>query len=358
MMSNDRISINGMNKKLYSMILLLCLVILCGCGSSQTKTTEVVREGTTEVARSETAATLNYRCASKEEGKELLLSNDAYFEGFSQNDLDYRMQKKESTKEEFLSFAGDQVLDFTQEEKTLIDDYMASMAASLKEKGYTLPAIDEIVFIKTTMNEEGGAGGYTHGTQIYLSSNVLNEVISGDEDAKESYRSYMDDLMWHELFHCLTRCNPDFREKMYNLIHFTVMDKDYTLPPSVEEYHISNPDVEHHDSYAAFHIDGEDKDCFVDFVTTKHFEKEGDTFFDSGTTALIPTDGSDQYYTPDQADNFNEVFGTNTDYVIDPEECMAENFAFAMLYGMEGPEGKGYPNPEIIEGIISYLKGQ
>ena len=34
----------------------------------------------------------------------------------------------------------------------------------------------------------------------------------------------------------------------------------------------------------------------------------------------------------------------------------ADNFAYAMLYGMKGDGGKGYPNPEIISGIIDYLK--
>ncbi len=55
----------------------------------------------------------------------------------------------------------------------------------------------------------------------------------------------------------------------------------------------------------------------------KHFEKAGDRFFDSGTTALVPIDGTDKYYTPEDADNFDEVFGKNTGYVIDPEECLA-----------------------------------
>ena len=69
----------------------------------------------------------------------------------------------------------------------------------------------------------------------------------------------------------------------------------------------------------------------------------------------MPIDGSDIYYTPEQAENFDEVFGTNTDYVIDPEECMADNFSYALTYGMSGPDGKGYPNPEIIEGILEIL---
>ena len=121
------------------------------------------------------------------------------------------------------------------------------------------------------------------------------------------------------------------------------------------EYHISNPDVEHHNSYATFIIDGPNIDCFTDFVTTRHFEREGDAFFECSTTALVPVDGSDTYYTPEQEENFDEIFGTNTDYVIDPEECMADNFGYTLAYGMDGPKGDGYPNPEIIEGIMDFL---
>ena len=46
------------------------------------------------------------------------------------------------------------------------------------------------------------------------------------------------------------------------------------------------------------------------------------------------------------------MLGENTDYTIDPEECMADNFMYAMLYGMDGKDKQGYPNPEIIQGII------
>ena len=120
---------------------------------------------------------------------------------------------------------------------------------------------------------------------------------------------------------------------MYQIIGFTAQDEDFAIPESVKEYFISNPDVEHHDSYATFVIKGEPVKCFTAFVTTKHFEKEGDRFFDSATTALVPIDGTDKYYTPEDADNFGYLFA----------------------YGMEGPEGKGYPNPEIITSIEDKL---
>ncbi len=35
---------------------------------------------------------------------------------------------------------------------------------------------------------------------------------------------------------------------------------------------------------------------------------------------------------------------------------MADNSALAMQFGMEGPSEKGYEMPEIIEGMMEYLK--
>ena len=329
----------NIGKRLTAFLLVSVMIILCGCGNAQVKTSE-----------------LSHRYASKDEGAELLLDNKEYYDGFSQNDLDYRMQKKNASMEEYLAFAKKQTLDFTDAEKELIDGCFEYMNNTLKENGYSLPKTDEIVLIKTTMEEEGGAGGYTHGMKIFLNAEFLDMTVTAEGEEKEELLELTKDILWHELFHCLTRCNPDFREKMYELISFTVKDADYAIPKSVFEYHISNPDVEHHNSYATFRINGKDVDCFVDCVTTKHFEKEGESFFDCFTTALIPVDGSDTYYTPEEAENFDKVFGKNTDYVIDPEECMADNFSFAMHYGMDGPEGKGYSTPEIIEGIISTVK--
>ncbi len=156
--------------------------------------------------------------------------------------------------------------------------------------------------------------------------------------------------------HCLTRYNPKFRADMYLLIHFTVTDTEYKIPPSVLERYISNPDVEHHNSYATFMIDGKPIDCFTAYITKDSYAKAQSSFMSNEATVLVPIDGSDVYYDKEQASNYDEVFGTNTGYVTDPEECLADNFAYAMLYGMKGDVGKGYPNPEIISGIIDYLK--
>lgn len=339
----------SMNKRNSLKVLLLCIMfavvfLLAGCGGSgDTADTGAAEQGSTDQL-------LDYRIVDKAEGAELMLGNKEYYDGFTQNDLDYRMQKKGATMEEYQAFAKEQVLDYTDEQKALLNKCMGQIEQKIRDNGYELPPLDEIEFICTTMAEECDAGAYTHGTQIYMGSAYMDAAIAGDID-----ESLMESIFAHELFHCLTRCNPDFRAEMYKLIHFTVQEEDFALPPSVKEYFISNPDVEHHNSYATFMIDGKPIDCFAAFVTTKHFEKKGDNFFESGATALVPIDGTDTYWTAEDASNFDEVFGTNTDYVIDPEECMADNFSYLITYGMDGPEGKGYPNPEIIQGIADIL---
>ena len=291
-----------------------------------------------------------HRYASAEEGRELLLKNTEYYANYNQNDIDFRLRKSGGTLDELLEVSARSVGEFNFIEKFHIDSRIAKMYRTLKRNDYELPPVKEIVFISTDMDLESGASGYTHKTQIYL--NTVGIKVSAYLSFIPGFSKSFDELLWHELFHCLTRNNPEFRREMYSLIHFTVADSDFEIPSCVEDYCLSNPDVEHHDSYATFIIDGQEIDCFAAWITTKHYDEVLSGWSDCETTALIPIDGTDIYYTREQATNFDEVFGTNTYYVIDPEECMADNFAYAMLFGMSGKDGKGYPNPEIIQGII------
>ena len=294
-----------------------------------------------------------HRYASAEEGKELLLSNTDYYSKFTQNDVEFRLKKTGATLDELLQASAEEIRDYSLIEKYFIDHEIAKMALKLMWKSYKLPETDKIVFIKSDMSVEMGNSGYTHSTQIYLSSGfvtayALLRIIPG-------FSKFFDELLWHEYFHCLSRCNPEFRARMYSLIHFTVADSDFELPPSVLERYLSNPDVEHHDSYATFIIDGQETDCYTVWITTADYaqaQSEGDS---DTIVALVPIDGSDTYYTKEQASNFDDVFGTNTRYVIDPEECMADNFAYAMFYGIKGKDGKAYPNPEIIQSVIDIV---
>jgi len=70
---------------------------------------------------------------------------------------------------------------------------------------------------------------------------------------------------------------------------------------------------------------------------------------------LVPIDDLSTMFDSGEAANFWDVFGRNTDYVIDPEETLADNFSFTIMYG---PEGRDYASPGLIEAIDGFLRGQ
>ena len=295
-------------------------------------------------------STFDYRFADAEEAAELLLSNRNYYDNLSQNDLNFRMQKLDATLTELEALAAQQTLNWTDEEKAAVDTAMAAIEKVCSERGYTLPVTAGIIFAKTTMHEECDAGAYTHGTQIYLGERLLRTGLSEEPEAL----TFFQETVAHELFHCLTRNHPDFRADMYSILGFTVVEEDYNFAPEIKDIIISNPDVGHHNSFASFEINGEMKDCTVIFTTSKPFEQPGDNFFAGMVTGLVPIDDLSVMYTSEDAANFWDVFGKNTGYVIDPEETMADNFAYTIIYGME----REYETPEIIEAIDTYLKGE
>ncbi|MDO4404687.1 MAG: hypothetical protein Q4C09_06595 [Atopobiaceae bacterium] len=316
---------------------------LVACGKSE-NATDATGTGDSKSARTPYA----FRFASADEGAKLIVGNESYNAQMSQLNIDFRLQKVGGTLDDWKDFATKQVLEFTDDEKASLKTAMAKIEGLITERNLNLPDSEEIVFIKTTMAEECYASAYTHGTQIYLNDAIVQMLNSDDQVIREESMC----IIAHELFHCLTRSNPDFRAKMYSILGFEVQDEDFEFGTDVAGRIICNPDVEHHNSHATFTIDGLNRPCAVVFYASQPFEKEGDNFFDLGKTGLVPTDDLNTLYDSTEASNFWDVFGRNTDYVIDPEETMADNFSFAVVYGRNGTN---YKNPEIIEAIFEKL---
>ena len=272
-----------------------------------------------------------------------MLANNEYFDKLVQNDLEYRMHRTRVTPAEFRAFAADQVRDFTESEVSKLKQVMDTLEKLFNERGRSLPP-QKVTFIKTTMEEEGGAVAYTHKMEIYL----------GAEFLKESPAKIMLTVC-HELWHCLSRYHPDLRKKLYALINFKIADRDYPIPGEIREFFLTDPDVMHHDASAIFDIEGMRMECFCAVRTTERY-KDGDhePFFSKLLPVLIATDGS-AWCSFGYARNREQVFGKNTGYTIDPEECIADNFSYAICYGMAGPDGKGYPSPEIIKGMLNII---
>ena len=290
-----------------------------------------------------------FRFAGKEEGAALLLDNQAYFDSFHRQDLAYRLERQDGTMEEYYDLCRRSVLDFTQEQKAMIERSMRALELRLAELGATLPIREEIVFVCTT-GEEEHASGYTHRSEIYLNSHILSTI---DRPNKPDYCC---ELINHELFHVLSRNDPAFRAAAYALIGFQIAEQPIRFSDHIRELIYANPDVERFDDYALFTVKGEKKPCTLISYPGRPFEEAGQRYYAHMRTGVVPLDAPSTVYSIDEVPDFWTVMGRNTDYVIAAEECMADNFSYALTYGAEtGPDGKPYPNPEIIRGILDLI---
>ncbi|MBR5110828.1 MAG: hypothetical protein IK099_11615 [Clostridia bacterium] len=283
--------------------------------------------------------------ATVEEGQQLMRDRTLFHAQIAESTLAFFLQRKGGTLEDYIAYSVDQVMAFTPEEEQRVNDTLDWLSDQLEKHGLSLPDPGEITFVKSTCEETLGAAGYTSGGTVFLGWFTYTPQYYTDEMFRE--------LVVHELSHCLSRLYPEYQQAMYSLIHFTLLDEDIDVPEEILNQIIANPDVEHHNSYATFTINGEKKDCYLVFLTDSVFEKAGDTFFDGMYSGVVPLEGS-RVYRVEEVDDFWNVVGRNTTYVEDPEELMATSLAFAITHLDDGYES--FPNPEILEGIVDYLK--
>lgn len=347
-------------KSLFALLALICVTSLfTSCSASR------LEEEVIEVSY------INYRYASAEEGRQFVLSNTAYFNSLTQNDIDWKFRCTGKTIDEFKAFSAGQIQDFTDDEKKAIDAMITLVEARLSGMGLGFPPMEEVTFIKSTMEEEGGAGGYTHGNSIFLSASFL-QMITTLWQGKQYYTPDYDEycylyapaLIAHELFHCMSRNNARFRQRLYDLIGFTVMDHNVEFGPTVRNLIIANPDVERYDNWAEFTIGGKKRRCILVVIYESGFAEAaatdpGASFFNHMQSVLVPLDEPDTMIPIEQVSDFYQVVGHNTDYVIAAEECIADNFGFLIGYGFNGHydfvdnkiQFVPYQSPQLIQNI-------
>ncbi|MCR5791416.1 MAG: hypothetical protein K6G83_16155 [Lachnospiraceae bacterium] len=156
--------------------------------------------------------------------------------------------------------------------------------------------------------------------------------------------------MAHELFHVLTRNHPEFKENMYRLIGFTVDEKEPAFTEEVRAQICSNPDVESYNNHGTFIVKGEPVEATIVTVFDGEYQS-GDVMLEHVVPALVPIDSPDHIIPLEDVDNFYEVVGSNTKYVIAAEECLADNFSFAIANGLD----EDYATPAIPAAMIDYL---
>ena len=231
------------------------------------------------------------------------------------------------SEKEYLEFVQKNVLAWTDVDKQKVKQAIEAVKPKLAKLALPLP--NTIYLIVTTGEEEGGAA-YTRGDAIVFSRRQL----SGSAKSLEG-------LVCHELFHVLSRANPELRERLYGIIGFTKCD-ELELPEPLKARKITNPDAPKNDHCIQLKIDGKPAWAVpVLIARTENYDiARGGEFFDymQFKFALVERGADTQQVKLLRQGNepalidgrgaagYSEQIGRNTGYIIHPEEILAENF--------------------------------
>jgi hypothetical protein len=290
--------------------------------------------------------------ATADAAREILTSRDDFVRRMSPFDRAARMKTDKVVSErQYLEFVGRNVLEWDDAEKQKIISALQDIQTRLD--ALALPFPKKVFVVKTTGDEEGGAP-YTRANAIILPKAEITAPIAKIRKT-----------VCHELFHILSRANPELREKLYAIIGF-VKCGELEFPTDLKSRKITNPDALANDHCVLLKIEGKDNWAIpVLFSDAEMYDTtRGGQFFDSlqfkfllvdrqGKAPEIKPAYDDKKYRlagMEQISGFLEQVGRNTEYLIHPEEILADNFVLLIS------ETRDPPSPEIIKKMEDVLK--
>ena len=240
--------------------------------------------------------------------------------------------------EDYKAFLQKDVEDFTAEETANIESIFAKLYPVCKELA---PSIipKELKLIKTKGQHYGDGVYYTRENCIIIPKNEL-ENFNPDAFAE---------VMLHELAHIYTRYHPKKRAALYRLIGFeklNVSQNELLIPEELSKKILLNPDGIDY-SYAVA-LKNETDSSFLSIpiisANTSGFQQEKPHFFEYLQFHLYPVreinnQGFQVLYEENDYPIINPYYRTdflkqitdNTDYIIHPDEIIADNFKLLFL---------------------------
>jgi hypothetical protein len=184
--------------------------------------------------------------ASPAEAAEILGQKDEFVQRLSPFDRAARLKTdKPVSEQQFLTFVKSNAAKWTDAEEATLGAAISALRPALERLRISFPK--KVTLIKTAGAEEGRAF-YTRDSAIMLPD---KETDAGDEE-------FLKKTLAHELFHILSRNNPEFREKLYQVIGF-VSCGEVKFPEELKSRKITNPDAPRNDHAIRVRVNGKEE---------------------------------------------------------------------------------------------------
>ena len=324
-----------------SLVILSCLLLFSSCKRAQKS-----EASNTKV---EEEKLINFEILDGDEAKVKIItdSKEGYFSDVRPLEMSIQMGEEwieEGEREQvfikYLNYLQEDVGSFTETERKLMMAMEDSVNVLLKNvnKKWIYP---DIYLVKLNAKCYGNGVFYTRDNGIYIPFDQLQGATV------ESLMS----VFLHEIFHIMSRYSEEFRREAYALIGFKPVEGKLNFPKSLDERIFLNPDgvdmayaitlktdkesdppvraipVIHSNSTNYM----ESKPSFFGYIQFDLFRitEQGDAYnvnIGDDKGPLVTPDIDDYYYP-----SFFEQIYDNTQYIIHPDEIMADNFMFAIF---------------------------
>lgn len=254
--------------------------------------------------------------------------------------------------EDFARWQADNVLPWTPEARARWQRALAQLAPRLDTLHLPLPPL--LLLVRST-GRESAQTPHTRANAIVLPEQADLQGFSDSE------------LLAHELFHVLSRAQPALATRLYALVGFEPVG-ELRWPAAWGELRIADADAPHLRHAMKLHLAGAGGGerwvmPVVVAARTQADRAKGETLDHLMDTRLLLVEpgaageatqavlqhGQPQWLTLQQAPEFLQRLGGNTDYVLHPEETMADNF---MLW----VSGRTVPNPALLRQVEQVLR--
>jgi len=167
-----------------------------------------------------------------------------------------------------------------------------------------------------------------------------NGIYVPEPMVKAGNRKMLTTVLIHEIFHIQSRNYPKLQEKLYAHLGFKKLDLPIIYPKSFISQTLLNPDGTDWDYYIPLSIDDKKVFAFPLIVSKKsYFDPAEPNFFSYLKFQLFPLQRQKEGYKLSYEGDFNgldskwmtpffERITKNTNYIIHPDELMADNFVF------------------------------
>lgn len=311
---------------------------LAACASPKTEKAEgfPLQEGTAVVLLDPEAAA------------ERLATPDAFTDRLSAFDIPAIAQDTSiRTKEALFDYLRQRPQAWDDQGRDALRAAVASVRRKLDSAGVAVPLPPVVEVIVTDMKEASGAAGYTRGGYVALNAKYLKAPGQA-----------LERLFLHELFHVISRKNPELRDRLYALLGFEPCE-EVAYPEPVAHLRITNPDAPVNAHFLTVDtVKGEYGPTPVVMALLARGPYQGGPFFGYLDKALMALEGEGEskrarlvegpggpepvLYSYAET-NVKDYIGRNTGYDIHPEEVSADHFVMVVQGDVTGK-----PDPELL----------